>query len=157
MKILQKKSTAEIPPINGAVVDTKNIQDKITNAPSLRLTNEMIEDKIMDTRNVQDKHSNTYSCAIVDDLINENKIKTKEVRVTTTTQGVINVTSFGLPNNARIINTIITGEQTDELYFVPYNWYATNGGSNTGVIAFSLTDNSRYANKLVKVIISYIE
>ena len=42
MKFLQKKSIAEIPPATGSVSDTLNVTDKITNAPSIRLVQEMI-------------------------------------------------------------------------------------------------------------------
>ena len=44
MIYLQKKSIAEIPPATGSVSDTLNVTDKITNAPSIRLVKEMIED-----------------------------------------------------------------------------------------------------------------
>jgi hypothetical protein len=42
MKFLQKKSIVEIPPVNGSVSDTLNVNDKVTNAPSMRLVEEMI-------------------------------------------------------------------------------------------------------------------
>lgn len=42
MKFLQKKSIAEIPPASGSVSDTLNVTDKVTNAPSIRLVQEMI-------------------------------------------------------------------------------------------------------------------
>lgn len=41
MKYIQKKSTAEIPEVNGAVVDTRNVADKTTNAYSARIIDEM--------------------------------------------------------------------------------------------------------------------
>ncbi len=47
MKIKKKNTTI---PINGKIVDTENVEDKISNAPSLRLAEEMIktlgEDKV---------------------------------------------------------------------------------------------------------------
>lgn len=42
MKYIKKTSTAPIPPINGAVVDNLNVENKTTNAPSIRLVEEMI-------------------------------------------------------------------------------------------------------------------
>ena len=38
---IEKKSTAEIPEVHGAVVDTRNITDKTTNAYSARIIDEM--------------------------------------------------------------------------------------------------------------------
>lgn len=47
MKIKKKNTTI---PINGKIVDTENVEDKTSNAPSLRLAKEMIktlgEDKV---------------------------------------------------------------------------------------------------------------
>lgn len=40
---LEKKSIAEIPPASGSVSDTLNVKDKITNAPSIRLVEDLIE------------------------------------------------------------------------------------------------------------------
>ena len=40
MKYIKKISTAEIPPINGAVVDTFDVTNKTTNAPSIRAIEE---------------------------------------------------------------------------------------------------------------------
>ena len=42
MKYIEKKSVVTIPPATGSVTDTLNIEDYRTNAPSLRLTIEMI-------------------------------------------------------------------------------------------------------------------
>ena len=42
MKFIQKKSAATIPPVNGSVSDTLNVNDTITNAPSIRLVLELI-------------------------------------------------------------------------------------------------------------------
>lgn len=46
MKYIKKISTAKIPPISGSVTDTLNVEDKTTNAPSIRLTEEMINNSI---------------------------------------------------------------------------------------------------------------
>lgn len=43
MLFIKKKTIAEIPPASGSVSDTLNIDDKVTNAPSIRLVEEMIE------------------------------------------------------------------------------------------------------------------
>ena len=42
MKIKKKNTTI---PINGKIVDTENVEDKTSNAPSMRLTEEMIKEK----------------------------------------------------------------------------------------------------------------
>ena len=42
MKIKTKNTTI---PINGKIVDTENVEDKTSNAPSMRLTEEMIKEK----------------------------------------------------------------------------------------------------------------
>ena len=42
MKIKKKNTTI---PINGKIVDTENVEDKTSNAPSMRLTQEMIKEK----------------------------------------------------------------------------------------------------------------
>lgn len=42
MKIKKKNTTI---PINGKIVDTDNVEDKTSNAPSLRLVEEMIKEK----------------------------------------------------------------------------------------------------------------
>lgn len=42
MIYIQKKSVAEIPPASGSVSDTLNVTDKITNAPSIRLMQELL-------------------------------------------------------------------------------------------------------------------
>ena len=41
MKIKKKNTTI---PINGKIVDTENVEDKTSNAPSLRLVKEMTKD-----------------------------------------------------------------------------------------------------------------
>lgn len=46
MKYIKKISTAKIPAISGSVTDTLNVEDKTTNAPSIRLTEEMINNSI---------------------------------------------------------------------------------------------------------------
>ena len=43
MKIKKKNTTI---PINGKIVDTENVEDTTSNAPSLRLVEEMIEKKV---------------------------------------------------------------------------------------------------------------
>lgn len=43
MKYLKKKSTVQLNKTTGAISDTLNVEDTITNAPSIRLTNEMIQ------------------------------------------------------------------------------------------------------------------
>ena len=45
MKRIKKVSTAKVDPITGSVSDTYNITDKTKNAPSIRLTEEMIDKK----------------------------------------------------------------------------------------------------------------
>lgn len=42
MKYIKKDSVAKLNPINGSVTDTMNVEDKITNAPSLRVVNNLI-------------------------------------------------------------------------------------------------------------------
>ena len=42
MKIKKKNTTI---PINGKIVDTENVEDKTSNGPSMRLTEEMIKEK----------------------------------------------------------------------------------------------------------------
>lgn len=41
MKIKKKNTTI---PISGKIVDTENVEDKTSNAPSMRLAGEMIKD-----------------------------------------------------------------------------------------------------------------
>ena len=43
MKIKKKNTTI---PINGKIVDTENVEDKTSNAPSMRLVEEMMKDLI---------------------------------------------------------------------------------------------------------------
>ena len=42
MKIKKKNTTI---PINGKIVDTENVEDKTSNAPSMRLVEEMAKEK----------------------------------------------------------------------------------------------------------------
>ena len=46
MRYLQKKAVSSIPPTRGSVADTWNIDDKTTNAPSIRLVEEQMDAKI---------------------------------------------------------------------------------------------------------------
>lgn len=48
MKIKKKNTTI---PINGKIVDTLNVEDKTSNAPSLRLVEEMINEAIAKIQN----------------------------------------------------------------------------------------------------------
>lgn len=46
MKYIEKKTMAEIPKATGSVSDTLNVEDKITNAPSIRLAEEMMSNNV---------------------------------------------------------------------------------------------------------------
>lgn len=48
MIYIEKKSVVSIPEVNGAVSDTWNINDKTTNAPSIRLVEELIPSVIIE-------------------------------------------------------------------------------------------------------------
>lgn len=50
MKYIKKMSSVELPKINGSVVDTFNVEDKTTNAPSVRA----VEDKL--SYSLEEKH-----------------------------------------------------------------------------------------------------
>ena len=74
MKYIEKKSTANIPGINGAVVDTLNVENKITNAPSIRIVQEMIKDVLGGTILYESTEHET-SEVLADDISNYKRIK----------------------------------------------------------------------------------
>ena len=67
MKIKKKNTTI---PINGKIVDTDNVEDKTSNAPSMRLMEEMMEAKIIWSGNLY--VTNSYQ--ILNQALKENKL-----------------------------------------------------------------------------------
>lgn len=67
MKIKKKNTTI---PINGKIVDTENVEDKTSNAPSMRLMEEMMEAKIIWSGNLY--VTNSYQ--ILNQALKENKL-----------------------------------------------------------------------------------
>ena len=126
MKIKKKNTTI---PINGKIVDTENVEDKTSNAPSLRLVEEMTKD--------------IYS--------------TEEVRIGTwlnkplyrkvINAGVINISAGSSINiahnisNIELVNKVeakivYLSAKTQNTYYLPY----INGANNTSVTIVDKTN-----------------
>jgi hypothetical protein len=90
MKYIVKKSVVELPETSGSISDTLNIEDKTTNAPSIRLIEEILNPTIIKpsfTSNVANATGGYYkigSLIIVDITC----------RCTTTSNGGVNICSL---------------------------------------------------------------
>ena len=77
MKIKKKNTTI---PINGKIVDTDNVEDKTSNAPSMRLVEEMTKDKYSTEEQVigtwiDGKPLYRKTIKFIGDITNETSIK----------------------------------------------------------------------------------
>ena len=54
MKLIKKESVVELPEASGSIADTWNIENKVTNAPSMRLVEEALKNapKVLTTEDI---------------------------------------------------------------------------------------------------------
>lgn len=149
MKIKKKNTTI---PINGKIVDTDNVEDKTSNAPSMRLVEEMVKDiysteevKIgtwIDGKPLYRKIISSTS----PNVTKENENITKKIPVNVDIKFGFIEKAFYKDDSGNIVNIpfIMTGGQVIKAYL--------NVQDNNIV----LTSNTQYTNdKPVSIVINY--
>lgn len=59
MRAIEKKSISKLDPTTGSIVDTWNVEDKINNAPSIRLVKEQMDELVSDSIDKKILHGTT--------------------------------------------------------------------------------------------------
>lgn len=129
MKIKKKNTTI---PINGKIVDTENVEDKTSNAPSLRLVKEMTKD-IYSTKE-----------QAIGTWIDGKPLYRKTIVANFELQLATQVTCYDVRHNISNIDKVVHAEMTDGIKHIPN--LSMNGGTTTIDYVSSTMIEIRYIN-----------
>lgn len=117
MKIKKKNTTI---PINGKIVDTENVEDKTSNAPSMRLVEEMIKEKYSTDEQV------------IGTWVDGKPLYRKVVTYTATSTigNTSETTNISINHNISNLNSIIRTQISDSVDGI---YPIANGGSTANV------------------------
>lgn len=125
MKYIEKKSVVPIPPASGAVSDTWNINNKTTNAPSIRLVEELAEGVDDLSSNISDINNNITTNYSYIHLQKQGNVAFLEALIVRSGNWTAQDILFKLPIEARAMNM---------MYVI-----ALGGGSSQKIISISTT------------------
>ena len=129
MKIKKKNTTI---PINGKIVDTENVEDKTSNAPSMRLVEEMAKEKYSTDEQV------------IGTWIDGKPLYRKTIISNFEVPFVTQVTSYDIRHNISNIDKVVYAEMTDGLKHIPN--LSMSGGTTTIDYVSSTMIEIRYIN-----------